>query len=208
MGLIVDLIIVAIVVLSTFLAYRKGLIMLAIQLLAVMISIVITVVLYKPISNLVINVTSIDETIENAILEKANDIMTDKQEKSAQIVETIQNNMLPETARTIAINIVQGLVIFLLFIIARIILKFVSGLANLVSKLPILNQFNRLGGSIYGLLRGIILIYILLLVVNLSGKINPQNTVYVAVEGSYIGKVMNEHNVLNVFFDSVEQTNR
>ena len=201
MGIVVDLIIVAIILLSTFLAYKKGLIMLAIQLLAVIISIVITVVLYKPISNLIINVTSIDETIQNSILEEANDIMTNKEEKSNQIVETIQNNMLPETARTIAINIIQGAVILILFVISRIVLKFVSGLANLVSKLPIINQFNRLGGSIYGLLRGVLIIYVLLLIVNLSGRISPQNTVYTTVEESYIGKAMNENNILDVFFN-------
>ena len=206
MGIVVDLIIVAIILLSTFLAYKKGLIMLAIQLLAVIISIVITVVLYKPISNLIINVTSIDETIQNAILEEANDIMTNKEEKSNQIVETIQNNMLPETARTISINIIQGAVILLLFVIARIVLKFVSGLANLVSKLPIINQFNRLGGSIYGLLRGVLIIYVLLLIVNLSGRISPQNTVYTTVEESYIGKAMNENNILDVFFNKIEET--
>ena len=206
MGIVVDLIIVAIILLSTFLAYKKGLIMLAIQLLAVIISIVITVVLYKPISNLIINVTSIDETIQNSILEEANDIMTNKEEKSNQIVETIQNNMLPETARTISINIIQGAVILLLFVIARIVLKFVSGLANLVSKLPIINQFNRLGGAIYGLLRGVLIIYVLLLIVNLSGRISPQNTVYTTVEESYIGKAMNENNILDVFFNKIEET--
>ena len=206
MGIVVDLIIVAIILLSTFLAYKKGLIMLAIQLLAVIISIVITVVLYKPISNLIINVTSIDETIQNSILEEANDIMTNKEEKSNQIVETIQNNMLPETARTIAINIIQGAVILILFVISRIVLKFVSGLANLVSKLPIINQFNRLGGSIYGLLRGVLIIYVLLLIVNLSGRISPQNTVYTTVEESYIGKAMNENNILDVFFNRIEET--
>ena len=42
MGVIVDLIIIAIVALSTYLAYKKGLVALAIKLCAVVISIVIT----------------------------------------------------------------------------------------------------------------------------------------------------------------------
>ena len=75
MGVIVDLIIIAIVALSTYLAYKKGLVALAIKLCAVVISIVITLLLYKPVSNLIINTTSIDETIQNAILEKATDIL-------------------------------------------------------------------------------------------------------------------------------------
>ena len=205
MSIIVDLIIVAIILLSTFLAYRKGLITLAIQLVAVVIAILLTLLLYKPVSNVIINLTGIDETIQNAILEEANDIMTDDGEGANQVVETIQNNMLPETARTISINIIEGAVILILYIIIRIALKFVTALANLVAKLPILNQLNQLGGIIYGILRGILIVYILLLLVNLSGEIEPQNQVYTAVEGSYIGKMMNENNILDILFTKVSE---
>ena len=200
MSIIIDFIIVAIVALSTFLAYRKGLITLAIQLVAVIISIVVTLLLYKPISNVIINVTSIDETIENAILEEANNIITDGEEGSDQIVETIQNDMLPETARTIAINIIQGAVILILYIGIRIILRFVTAFVNWVSKLPILNQFNKLGGVLYGILRGLLIVYILLFLINISGEIEPKNQIYTAVQSSYLGKIMNEYNILDILF--------
>ena len=203
MSIIVDLIIVAIILLSAFLAYRKGLVTLAIQLVAVIIAVVLTLILYKPVSNLIINVTSIDEMIQNAILEEANDIMTNEGNGANQIVETIQNNMLPETARTISINIIEGAVILILYVLIRIILRFVTAIANAVSKLPILNQFNKLGGVIYGILRGLLIVYILLLLVNLSGEIEPQNQVYTSVESSYLGKMMNENNILDILFTNV-----
>ncbi len=203
MGIIVDIIIIAIILVSTFLAYRKGLITLAIQLVSVIIAVVLTLILYKPVSNVIINVTGIDEMIQNAILEEANDIMTNNQENANQVVESIQNNMLPETARTISINIIQGAVILILYVIIRIILRFVTALANLVAKLPILNQFNKLGGVIYGILRGLLIVYILLLLVNVSGEIDAKNKVYTTVEESYIGKMMNENNVLSVLFTNI-----
>ena len=114
--------------------------------------------------------------------------------------------MLPETARTISINIIEGAVILILYIVIRIILKFVTTLANLVSKLPILNQLNQLGGIIYGILRGLLIVYVILLLVNLSGEIEPQNQVYTAVEGSYVGKMMNENNILDILFTKVSET--
>lgn len=205
MGIVVDIIIIAIILLSTFLAYKKGLITLAIQLVSVIIAIVLTLLLYKPVSNVIINVTGIDEMIQNAILEEANDIMTNNQENANQVVESIQNNMLPETARTISINIIQGAVILILYVIIRIILRFVTALANLVAKLPILNQFNKLGGVIYGILRGLLIVYILLLLVNVSGEIDAKNKVYTTVEESYIGKMMNENNILSVLFTNVSE---
>ena len=203
MGIIEDIIIIAIILVSTFLAYRKGLITLAIQLVSVIIAVVLTLILYKPVSNVIINVTGIDEMIQNAILEEANDIMTNNQENADQVVESIQNNMLPETARTISINIIQGAVILILYVIIRIILRFITALANLVAKLPILNQFNKLGGVIYGILRGLLIVYILLLLVNVSGEIDAKNKVYTTVEESYIGKMMNENNVLSVLFTNI-----
>ena len=205
MSIIIDVIIVAIILLSTFLAYRKGLITLAIQLVAFVIAIVLTLLLYKPVSNVIINVTGIDEAIQNAILEEANDIMTNDEEGANQVVETIQNNMLPETARTISINIIEGAVILILYIVIRIALKFVTALANLVSKLPVLNQLNQLGGIIYGILRGVLIVYVALLLVNLSGEIEPQNQVYTAVEESYIGRVMNENNILDILFTKASE---
>ena len=200
MSIIADIVIVAIVLLSTFLAYRKGLVNLAIQFVAVIIAVALTLLLYKPISNLIINVTAIDETIQSAILEKANDIMTNGEEESNLIVESIQNNMLPETARTISINIIEGAVMLILYIIIRILLRFVTALANIVTKLPIVSQINKLGAIIYGVLRGLLIVYILLFLINLSGEINSQSQVYNAVEDSYIASTLSEYNVLNILF--------
>ena len=47
--------------------------------------------------------------------------------------------------------------------------------------------------------------YILLLLINLSGEIEPQNQVYTAVQDSYIGSMMNENNILDILFTKVEE---
>ena len=201
MGIVVDLIIIGIVVLSTFLAYRKGLVKLAIGLCAFAISIVATVILYQPISNLVINTTGIDEAIEDDIYEKANDIMNKEQnETSKQIMETTKNDMLPETARNLAINIVRGGVMIVLIIAIRIALRFITALADAVAKLPILEQLNKAGGILYGIARGLLIIYVGLLVLGIPGKINPNHKVKTSIEQSVLGKTMEQNNVLNVFF--------
>lgn len=171
MGIVVDLIIIGVVVLSTFLAYQKGLVKLAIGLCAFAISIVATVILYQPVSNLVINVTGIDEAIEDAIYEKANDVMNDKQNETAnQIIETTKNEMLPQTARNLAVNIVRGGVMIILLIAIRIALKFITVFADAIAKLPILEQLNKAGGILYGIARGILIIYVGLLILRNTRK--------------------------------------
>jgi uncharacterized membrane protein required for colicin V production len=203
MSIIVDLIIVAVVLISVLLAYKKGLISLALGLVSFAIAIVVTVVLYKPISNIVINVTSIDEMLENVIYEKANDIMIEDEgdNVSNMVMDTAKQNLLPETARIIAVNIVTGGVILILVVGVKIALRFVDALANFVAKLPIIDQINKIGGIVYGLIRGLLIIYIALLLINVAGQIKPDNIVHQNIETSYIGKIMYENNILNIFFE-------
>ena len=203
MSIAVDLIIIGIIALSVFLAYRKGLISLALGLVSFIIAIVITVILYKPVANLVINITGIDETIENSIYEQANDMMKQDNEEVQFLVDAAKDEYLPQTARTLSVNIVTGGVFLVLFLVAKIALRFVSALANLIAKLPIIKQVNKLGGAIYGLLRGFLVVYVALLIISVVGTINPNSTVHKEIEKSYLGKVMYENNVLNVFFEKV-----
>lgn len=203
MGIIVDLVIIAIIVLSTFLAYRKGFVKLAIGLCAFVISIVVTIVLYQPISNLVINATTIDEAIEDAIYEKANDVIKENENQNQitnQMIESAKNNMLPETARNLAINIVKGGVMIVLFLAIRIALRFITALADAIAKLPIIDQINKTTGMVYGIIRGIIIIYVGLLIIAIPGQINPNNSVNEGIDSSFLGKTMYENNILKIFF--------
>jgi len=202
MGIIIDIIIIALIALSIFLGYKKGLVAIAVKLCAVVIALVVTLVLYKPISNLVINSTSIDETIENAILEKANDIIAEddhSQNMASEIIENAKTGILPDAARELAINIVNVGVMVILFVAIRIGLIFVTALANLVAKLPILKQINEVGGIVYGVLRGLLFVYVILFVISIFGQINPNNSLHKDINNSFIGKAMYEHNVINVF---------
>lgn len=202
MSIIIDLIIISIVLLSVFFAYKKGLVSLALGLASFAIALVVTVILYKPISNVVINTTGIDEMIENTIYEKANEAMKKKDNKTSELItNTTQNNLLPQTAKLLAVNIVTGGVILILTVGIRIALRFVNSLANLITKLPIINQVDKMGGVIYGLLRGLLIVYIVLLLVSVVGKINPENGLYQNIENSSLGKTMYENNVLNIFFE-------
>ena len=100
-GVIIDLILVALIALSIFLGYKKGLVKLGIQLVAFIIAIVATVILYRPIANLIINVTQIDETIENSIINKVNDIIeqNENNDTTSQLIESAKEGNLPNVAR-------------------------------------------------------------------------------------------------------------
>ena len=140
MGILIDIIVVALIALSVFLGYKKGFIELSVKLLAFLIALVITLILYKPISNLIINNTQIDENIQNTILDKVNGNSTETENENSKtqenntnesdIVENVANEMkaeiLPQAARDLSINIINAGIIIILYILIRIALKFVT----------------------------------------------------------------------------------
>ena len=213
MGIIIDIVVIALIALSIFLGYRKGFIELSVKLLAFIIALVVTLILYRPIASLIINNTELDENIQNAIMDKANgkseetnelsENETTENNQETNLAENIANEMkaeiLPQAARDLSINIINAGVIIILYILIRIALKFITALANLVAKLPIIKQVNKLGGTIYGLVRGLLIVYVVLLIISFVGTINPENTVHKQIENTYITKAMYQNNIIEIF---------
>lgn len=203
MGIVVDLIIIAIIALSTFLAYKKGLAALAIKLCAVIIALVATLILYKPISNFIINTTNIDETIQNVVLEKSMEAMGQENEEEGlpqELAEQLVAGQISQTAKDVSVQVINMAVILILFFAIKFALRFVTAIANKVASLPIINQFNKVGGLIYGLVRGFIIVYACLLLVGFSWQISKNNFLHENVEKSTLGKLMYENNVFNILF--------
>lgn len=197
MGIVIDIILVLIVALSAFLGYKKGLVELGAKLFAGIIAIVITLIIYKPVGNIVIKNTSIDEKIENTILEKTTNVIDENskisdnkyiQDVSDNAVSQVKEEVLPEQARNIAVNVVYGATALILFIISKIVLSIVISLANAVASLPILKQFNEIGGFLYGLVRGAIISFVLILVIGTVAKLNPNGSLSKNVESTYLLK--------------------
>lgn len=201
MGILVDVIIIALVVLSTFLAYKKGLVAQAIKLCAVIIAVIATLLFYRPVANFIINNTDIDETIQNSIYERAYDVAkqkTNNENPETDIVEGAKLAGIQHTSRELSIQIINVAVILILFFGIKIALRFVTALANAVAKLPILNKLNKVGGIIYGLIRGIVIVYACLLLISFIGKVDDTSVLHKTVEQSNIGKTMYENNILNI----------
>lgn len=199
--MVVDIIIVAILALSIFLGYKKGLIELGIKAVAVIIAIVGTLILYRPITNIIVDTTNLDENLQQTIMEKSGSIVGDGITGNAVeegIVSEIQNQMLPEAAHELSLNIIRAGVMIVLYIVIKIALRFVTALANLIAKLPILDQFNKLGGIVYGAIRGLLIIYVSLLIIQFVGEVNPGNRVNEEIDKSFIGKEMYERNVIEL----------
>ena len=220
MGIIVDIIILAIILLSTYLGYKKGLIGVAFKILSFIIAIIITVILFKPVTSYIIHNTELDETIENAIIEKfgiselTEQGTIDTQNINAPTVivnyvnETIKNTVeqskdaiIKSVARDLSINIINVIVMIALFIITRLLLIFAKVLFEAISELPVVKQFNEIGGTIYGILRGIIVILIILAIISLILPMIDKTGILELINSSFIGKLLYNNNlILKILF--------
>ena len=149
MWIVFDLIVVAIIALFTFLGYKQGLVKAAIKILSFFIAIIVALVLYKPISNIVIKNTSIDDNIKNTIIEKIRpEGMEENQKVSVEDSLTKKivgeaENTIEEIANAFSVKLIETSVLLLLYIVIRIVLRFVSALTDLITNLPILKQINK-----------------------------------------------------------------
>ena len=210
MGIILDLVLIAILILSIIFGYKRGLINVAFNVCAFIVALVITFILYNPITNLVINNTQIDENIKSAIIEnnllKTSD---DNQTKDKDVlnkyvekyVTDTANDALDSSARIVAEKIVGIMVAIILFIVVRILLILTRFIADGIASLPIIKKFNKLGGLLYGILSGLIIIYGILAILFFVISINNTGMVADAVSTSILSKFLSTHNIiLNIIF--------
>lgn len=204
MALVVDLIIIAIVLLFTFLGYKRGLIKVAIKLCTFFIAIIVAFLFYKPIANVVIEKTSIDETIETAITSKIlpEGVSSDEEVELSMDLPSIilknSQNTVESIAESFSRTIIETACLLIIFIVVKIILKFVTVLADLIAKLPILKQFNKLGGTLYGVLEGLFIVFIGFAVVSLVAPLLDVS-ILDSINNSYIGSILYNNNIILKF---------
>lgn len=201
MGIILDLILIAIFALSIFLGYKKGLIGVVFGLCAFLVSIVLTFILYIPITNAVINNTDFDEKIEEFIIENGTSEENEHDNAIDGYISETTNELVESTARQIAEKVVFLAVAVVLFIVIRIALIFVKFFVEAIASLPIIKQVNQLGGIVYGVIRGILVIYIILAIMFLIVSINGNNSIMTTIDSSILTKILYSNNIiLNLIF--------
>lgn len=209
MSIIIDLIIVGIIALCVIVGYAKGLTGALIKIVSFVLSLIIAFILYMPLSNYIINNTQIDDMIENTIRESIlkNDDQTQKEENMPTAItdyinqkvedasNSVKENVVNSTAKDVSQTIVRAGTWIMLFIIARIALIVLKFITALIAKLPVIKQFDKLGGIIYGLLEGLVITYFALALISFITPMTKEN-LSSDINKSYIGSSMYNNNLL------------
>ena len=221
-GILVDLVLISILVSHIFWGYRRGLVNIAFKVISFFVAIAIMIFLYKPVANLIMDKTSLDENLSNAIesnlsgttlidgqllnVESTN-IATSFVEQINKFVTEALNQGITNTVHYVSANIARMMIyvgtMLLLFIIARFILFLVRFLAELIANLPIIKTFNKSGGLILGLLKGFVVIYLILGVLSIASPVIKDLGIITAIHNSHLGSAMYNNNILlNILYSN------
>ncbi len=210
MSIIIDIIIVAIIALCLFLGYKRGLTGSLLKILSFVLAIVIAFILFKPVSNLVINHTNWDDSLKESIKQFITEKTATPEAKSELpqvIVDYIDETMaesineakevaIDNTAQSVTNLIVNAGVWIAVFIIARILLIFIKFITALIAKLPVIKQFDKLGGIIYGILEAFVILYLLLAIISFIAPTLNNSGFIDAINKSFIGSMLYNNNLL------------
>lgn len=216
--LIIDLIILAVVIIFTIIGYKRGLVKIAFGLCTFVLALIITLILYKPVSNLIIDNTEIDENIEKTITDNIlpegvsetelinfdtvdnNKVYAHllENELYASIIKSSEEMSIKNISETLSTKIIESVVMLAIYIIAKIILRFVTILADFVAKLPLLNTFNSLGGIIIGFLQGCLVVLVAFAIVSLMSPMLDPSVVNTINESSVASTIYSNNLLLNL----------
>lgn len=208
MGVITDLILIAIVMVFVIIGYVKGLTGSLIKLASFIVAVVLALILYKPLSNVVMQKTQIDEKIETAIIQNFSKTENQNEENMpTTLVESInnkiekettdaRNEIVEKTAKSTTLTIMRVGTAIAIYLVVRLVLFIVSVLAKGITQLPLLKEVDKAGGIAYGLVQGIVMVYVLLGIISLISVVWPNNPVVEAISQSYIGLILYNNNII------------
>lgn len=220
MGLVVDGVIVLIFGACIFNGYKKGLAKSLLKLLTSILALIVAVALYKPFETFVIENTLIDDniqySIEKVINQKENDesqaTVSEDSSMPAPIVNYLNTNLketvntqkekaITEVAKNAARLIVMVGCIIIIYIISKVLLRIITVLFDIFSRLPVIKQFNEIGGILYGIVEAFFVILLVLTLISVITPLLGNNVIVDMIEQSYIGKMLYDSNIfLNLIF--------
>jgi uncharacterized membrane protein required for colicin V production len=180
--------------------YRSGLMRALIKVVSYVLSIIISVLLYPVVS---------DYLTKTVLYEKIVDFISAKYiQGSVAGVDgnafgglgkylgeglAAATNGISEGIATLFVNV---LAFFIILFLSKILIRIIGNALGIFTKLPVIKQFNRLGGGVLGGIIGIFAVYVLAAVLVAFTPIDLQKKVEAEVENSVFASEIYENNIV------------
>ena len=214
MWMVVDLIALLIIVAYAAIGFFRGFSEFLFQVISLLITIGVVFFAYKPVANVVMD-TQLDEKIYSVVYEnlantpiaEGEEISTENTNMSKGIVSTIngyiaeakenaEQNVLEFVSNKIAIIVVYAITAVALFVIVHLVLFFIRIALDIMGSLPLLREGNQVLGLVIGVIKGILLVYLLLALASGLSPILSRFGIIDAIESSKVSSILYNNNII------------
>ena len=217
---LIDVIVIAVILISTFVGYKRGFVKTVLSFLSFFIAIGVSLAFYKPLAVILTEKTTIDEwviekieTVKEVSGDKAEEVALAKTENeqnnpmsviedlpSAVIekldVNSIKNNIRHEIALKVSELIMKLLSLIIIYLVVKVTLIVAGLLLGGLMKLPILKQLNEILGMSFGVALGFIEIYVVFAIFTFISSITDISFIIDAIKSSAFASMMFENNLI------------
>lgn len=218
----IDIVILIMMLFFVIIGYKKGLIKELITLAGSIMALLVAFVIY-PAINSILKVTALYTIIYTGVFEKVQNINFGKglQSQGNAIIENItwlpkvlteqirdNNNSamyevlgvhtLHEYISTYITNMIISMLAILItwFLIKIVLIGALKKLGNIVEYLPVISQFNQLGGGIVGAIKGLLTLSIIMLIIPIIVANPNLSDIGMKLEASYFVQWIYKHNLV------------
>ena len=181
-----DICVIAVAALFTWFGYRKGLIRTIFSLLSIVASLVLAWMLYPVVSNVLVGFG-----LHSFIAGAAGKVLVGEAQLPA-----IFSGLVDNTAAGAATLIVNIISLILVFVLCKLLIMVIGKALDIVGKLPVIRQFNKLGGIVAGFAKGVLFCYIIFALLVVFAPMQNHGEVQKAIDSSTIASKMYYDNLL------------
>ncbi len=216
MDYLILIIVLAILGVSAFLGYKKGMIKILLSMVALIVTFILAAMLTVPVSGVVKAVTPLDEGIEQSVsdLISKNEIVNAESIKQLNLPGQIEKALVEgaETAvdgfnqhivSALTDMLVKAVTFFVLIIIIYVAVSIVINVLDFISKLPIINTFNKGGGLLLGLAKGLMYVWVAFLIVTASANEPWAQETLAQINGNSLLTFLYNNNLITLFIASL-----
>lgn len=208
--MVVDIIIIVFLIIAIAIGRHNGMLVSLINIFALIVALMIAFLLCKPIGNIIIEKTNIDDGIKNIVSERMPmnntkisventnlpSVMKDHIQNVADNVNETKDNIIDDTSTELSTEIVYVLTFIILFILVKILLFILKVISRFITKLPILKQIDHFGGAVLGLIEGVFVVYAIFAIISVLSPAIKSTEIIDQINTSYIGKQIYNNNLL------------
>ncbi len=196
--MIADILVIAVVVLFISIGYKAGLMRSLIKIVSYILSIIAAFLMFPVVSDFLMS-TKLYTWLEAKVNESGIAINFSQNESTGFWAKYLSegaegiNNGISAAVTQLLVSIAAFILVLL---ISKLVMHVICKILNVFSKLPVINQFNRIGGAALGGVIGVIVLYIVFAGIVFFAPFEENGRVIKELEKSSFAGEMYENNIL------------